>query len=89
MKSTFLICRTTTILFPSLVKTMYKEKNKKMNAPLSLWSGYYNTVEPEDAIKEFLKDGLHTAELSAEHANALLARSENHIETGKTLCRIS
>ena len=54
-----------------------------MNAPLSLWSGYYNTKEPEDAVKELLKDGIHTAELSAEHANALLARSENHIETGR------
>ena len=54
-----------------------------MNAPLSIWSSYYDTVNPEDAVKEFLKDGIRVAELSAEHANALLARSENHIETGK------
>lgn len=54
-----------------------------MNAPLSLWSSYYKTQTPEEAVAELLKDGIKVAELSSEHANDLLSRSENHIETGR------
>lgn len=35
-----------------------------MNAPFSIWSQYYNTKEPEEAILEFEKDGVTHIELS-------------------------
>lgn len=54
-----------------------------MNAPFSIWSQFYNTVEPEEAILEFEKDGMTHIELSHEHGSALLARDEDHIATGK------
>ena len=54
-----------------------------MNAPLSIWSQYYNTEEPEEAILEFEKDGLTHIELSHEHGSALLKRGDDHRETGR------
>lgn len=54
-----------------------------MNAPFSIWSQYYNTKEPEDAILEFKKDGLTHIELSHEHSAAILARCDDHIAEGK------
>lgn len=54
-----------------------------MNARFSIWSQYYNTKEPEEAILEFEKDGLTHIELSHEHGSALLERGEDHIAIGK------
>lgn len=54
-----------------------------MNAPFSIWSQYYNTKEPEEAILAFERDGLTHIELSHEHSAALLARCEDHIAEGK------
>jgi sugar phosphate isomerase/epimerase len=46
-----------------------------MKAPFCIWSQFYNTAQPEEAILEFEKDGLNYIELSSEHITALLARS--------------
>ena len=54
-----------------------------MNAPFSIWSQFYNTKEPEEAILAFERDGLTHIELSHEHSAALLARCEDHIAEGK------
>lgn len=54
-----------------------------MNAPLCVWSQYYNFHDPETSLAEFKKDGIEHVELSYEHSSALLARSENHVETGR------
>lgn len=54
-----------------------------MNAPFSIWSQYYNTAEPEEAILEFEKDGMTHIELSHEHGSALLAREGDHRENGR------
>lgn len=54
-----------------------------MNAPFSIWTQYYNTKEPEDAILEFEKDGMTHVELSHEHGSVLLARGEDHRAEGK------
>lgn len=54
-----------------------------MNAPFSIWSQYYNTAQPEEAILEFEKDGMTHIELSHEHSAALLERAEDHITEGK------
>ena len=54
-----------------------------MNAPFSIWSQYYNTEEPEEAILEFEKDGLTHIELSHEHGSALLKRGDDHRATGR------
>lgn len=45
-----------------------------MNAQFCIWSQFYNTVEPEEAILEFEKDGLGYIELSSEHITSLLKR---------------
>ena len=54
-----------------------------MNAPFSIWSQYYNTEEPEDAILEFEKDGVTHIELSHEHGSAILVREGDHRENGR------
>ena len=54
-----------------------------MNAPFSIWSQYYNTREPEEAILEFERDGVTHIELSHEHGSALLAREGDHRENGR------
>ncbi len=54
-----------------------------MNAPFSIWSQYYNTEEPEEAILEFEKDGVTHIELSHEHGSAILAREGDHRENGR------
>ena len=64
-----------------------------MNAPLSIWTGYYwlhpdNSKEPEDAVREFLKDGIYCSECAGEHATCLLSRGgDNYIEEGKRFKR--
>ena len=50
---------------------------------LGIWSTYYYDLSPEDAVKEFLKNGIHACELSDEHGAALLARDEDVVATGK------
>lgn len=45
-----------------------------MKARFSIWSQFYNTKEPEEAILEFEKDGLEYTELSSEHITSLLER---------------
>ena len=54
-----------------------------MNAPFSIWSQFYNTKDPEEAILAFEKDGLTHIELSHEHSATLLERGEDHIAEGK------
>ena len=54
-----------------------------MNAPFSIWSQYYNTEKPEDAILEFEKDGMTHIELSHEHGSAILEREGDHRENGR------
>ena len=54
-----------------------------MNAPFSIWSQYYNTKQPEDAILEFEKGGMTHIELSHEHSAAILERAEDHIAEGR------
>ena len=54
-----------------------------MNAPFSIWSQYYRTEQPEEAILEFEKDGMTHIELSFEHSAAILKRSEDHIAEGR------
>ena len=48
----------------------------------SIWSQFYNTREPEEAILEFEKDGLKHIELSSEHSIALLERNGTPAEIG-------
>ncbi len=43
---------------------------------LSVWSGYYNDLSPEDALREFKSHGYDYCELSCEHAVALLERGD-------------
>ncbi len=54
-----------------------------MEAKLSIWSGYYGEFKIEDAVEEFLKDGIFAAELSHEHGEELLSRSPDRVATGK------
>ena len=54
-----------------------------MNARFSIWSQFYNTAEPEEAILEFEKDGISYIELSSEHIEALLKREGTYAEIGR------
>lgn len=56
-----------------------------MNAEFCIWSQFYNTKEPEEAILEFEKDGLHYIELSSEHITSLLERDGSPEEIGRDL----
>lgn len=53
-----------------------------MRAKFCIWSQFYNTKEPEEAILEFEKDGLEYIELSSEHITALLERGGDLKEIG-------
>ena len=54
-----------------------------MTAHFSIWSQFYNTKEPEEAILEFEKDGIGYIELSSEHSEALLEREGSPEEIGR------
>lgn len=49
---------------------------------LSIWSAFYYELSPEEAVLRFLENGIESAELSDEHAIALLNRSDNVVRTG-------
>ena len=52
--------------------------------PFSIWSQFYNTKEPEDAILQFEIDGITHIELSSEHSESLLQREGEPYEIGRT-----
>lgn len=54
-----------------------------MVAKLSIWSQYYHDMKIEDAVLEFKKNGIFCSELSDEHGEELLSRSEDYVATGK------
>jgi sugar phosphate isomerase/epimerase len=54
-----------------------------MEAKLSIWSSYFMELSPEEAVEEFIKNGIYCTELSDEHGFELLKRGDNYIETGK------
>ena len=54
-----------------------------MNAPLSIWTQYYKTLGPEEAILALKSDGITHAELSFEHSAMIMARSADHIAGGR------
>ena len=56
-----------------------------MDARLSIWSQYYHEMKIEDAVLEFIKNGIYCSELSDEHGAELLSRSEDYLSTGKRL----
>ena len=56
-----------------------------MEAKLSVWSQYYHEMKIEDAVLEFIKNGIYCSELSDEHGAELFSRSEDYVATGKKL----
>ena len=54
-----------------------------MEAKLSIWSQYYHEMKIEDAVLEFIKNGIYCSELSDEHGAELFSRSEDYVATGK------
>ena len=54
-----------------------------MKTELSIWSQYYYELSPEEAVLEFLKNGIGAMELSDEHGAALLERDADVVATGK------
>ena len=54
-----------------------------MSMELAIWTQYYHGLTPEDAVKEFIKNGIYAAELSDEHGRDLLERSDDVVATGK------
>ncbi len=54
-----------------------------MNAKLSIWSYYFYEMSPEDAVLEFIDNGIYASELSDEHGTELFSRSEDFVATGK------
>ena len=55
----------------------------------SIWSQFYNTKDPEEAILEFEKDGLGVTELSSEHITTLLEREGDLAEIGRDFANFS
>ncbi len=58
-----------------------------MSMELAIWTQYYHDLTPEDAVKEFVKNGIYAAELSDEHGRELLERSDDIIATGKAFAQ--
>ncbi len=54
-----------------------------MEAKLSIWSYYYHEFGPEEAVEEFIKNGIFCCELSDEHGFQLIDRSPDVVETGR------
>lgn len=54
-----------------------------MEAKLSIWSFYYYELSPEEAVEEFIKNGINCSELSGEHGLELLNRDVDVVSTGK------
>ncbi|MBQ7821985.1 MAG: sugar phosphate isomerase/epimerase [Clostridia bacterium] len=54
-----------------------------MEAKLSIWSAYYYELSPEEAVEEFIKNGVNCSELSDEHGLELLNRAADVVATGK------
>ena len=54
-----------------------------MEAKLSIWSFYYYELSPEEAVEEFIKNGISCSELSGEHGLELLNRDVDVVSTGK------
>jgi sugar phosphate isomerase/epimerase len=54
---------------------------------LGIWSTYYYELTPEDAVLEFLKNGIRACELSDEHGRVLLERDDDVVTTGRTFAR--
>ena len=50
---------------------------------LAIWSNYYHELSPEDAVREFIKNGIYASELSDEHGAMLLERSDDVVATGR------
>ena len=50
---------------------------------LSIWTSYYHTLTPEEAVERLLKNGISCAELSDEHGAMLLERGEDSVKTGR------
>lgn len=54
-----------------------------METKLSVWSNYYHELKIEDAVLEFIKNGIYASELSDEHGAELFSRDEDYIKTGR------
>lgn len=50
----------------------------------AIWTGYYKTLSPEEAIPALVKGGFTYGELSMEHGDMLMERSTNYEKTGRT-----
>ena len=48
---------------------------------LAIWSNYYHELSPEDAVREFIKNGIYASELSDEHGAMLLDRDDDVVAT--------
>ena len=46
-----------------------------MNLNISMWSGFFYEMTPEEAVKQLSKANYAFAELSTEHAEKMLQRS--------------
>ena len=60
------------------IRGRQKEKMK-----LSIWSSYYIDLTIEDAVRQFIKNGIYCSELSDEHGFELLSRSDNILKTAE------
>lgn len=49
---------------------------------LSIWSGYYHDISPEEAVERFIANGIFCSELSDEHGNQLMSRSDDVVKVG-------
>ena len=54
---------------------------------LGIWSTYYYELSPEDAVKELAKNGIRACELSDEHGEMLLNRSDDVVATGRAFAQ--
>ena len=56
---------------------------------LSIWSDYFKELSLEEAIELFIEFGFQHSEISINHTNTLLSRSNNIEKTGEAVCKFA
>lgn len=56
-----------------------------MNAPVSVWSGYFGDLSPEEAVDELVAAGFSHGEFSIGHGIQLLKRPGTPVDNGRAL----
>ena len=61
---------------------LWESEGNMKKLPLSIWSGFFPEVNPEEMVDIFVREGFSCTEFSLEHANMLLRRGNDAEKIG-------